>query len=89
MKKIQIDVTQEDIDNAPGFTCNSCPIFMAIQRHPELKDYVVGESELFSSAWLKKEIPLPRSAKSFARKVYANKGAMGLLPFDFEINLDL
>jgi hypothetical protein len=89
-KTITIDVTAEDIAQSVkqfpigGGGCDSCPIHNALQRHPELTEYIVGETELYGKD--KISILLPRAASVFSAAAYEHN-ADELKPFSFILEL--
>lgn len=90
MKKLIINVTQRDIDRSlktaiPGGS-RSCPIYLAIHRHKELKEYEVGAFELYSGCIFAGKIPLPEAASRFSAMAWRRQDDE-LKPFKFRIEV--
>lgn len=93
---ITVEVTQADIDAANadpekrGYS-NHCPIWQAIQRHPELQGLDVGADFLYRTH--RYEIKLPPEAAKFSQNVWAafvdknDELWVTLKPFTFQLEV--
>jgi hypothetical protein len=83
--KIQIQVTQEDIDRGVRCTCENCPLALAMTR-ALAQDVVVVIGEYFFISEADKDAkPLPRVAEMFRS---AFDAGFPVQPFEFELELE-
>lgn len=64
---IQVNVTQKDIDEAPGRECDECPIHEALSRYVKGDIYVgMNDVDIFDDSAGRTQIDLPANAAEFS-----------------------
>ena len=86
---IQIDVTQDHINNGKRYECNACPIALAFQKHInddysfEINDEYIDVVTKFNG-YTQDEITVPYTVTAFVRNFDSRKPVE---PFSFQIDI--
>lgn len=86
---IQIDVTQDHIDNGKRYECNACPVALAFQKHInddysfEINDEYIDVVTKFNG-YTQAEITVPCTVTAFVRDFDSIKPVK---PFSFQIDI--
>ncbi len=87
--KLTINVTKKDIEKSKANNdggCTGCPIYHAIQRVKQLKNFVVGMTSLYREGIYSDEVVLPPKAVDLSINAYARSWD-SLKPLKFQVEL--